>query len=513
MYMFGYAEIHYRPRFLPSFLARRSPEILFDAPRRIEPETSIPVGLVIKDAHKFPISIENVLIHMLYDDDTERAARFPYSGKRIDIPVWWDDFNIIPERSGWVQITPYLEFVMQGKQRTIVVDGYGGLSHAPLYVYASQHPLPTKSGWYHGDIHCHTEYTEDQIEFGAPLGFIAHAAKSLGLDWIAATDHSYDLDDIPGSWTDKDPLLSKWEHLRQSAVLEEHSVTVLTGEEVSCRGQNGGNRHLLCIGNKDFIHGAGDSGENPLKNSSEHSIGSAVQACALSGGIACAAHPFERSGVMEQLILKRKPWTVKDIRTDGLCALQFHNGIHDRGYRDGKKHWITLLLEGRRMFAFGGNDSHGNMNRRRSIRIPLFSIVEDMKHLLGAVRTVVLAESNAEIHIMEGLRNGHAIITDGPFLDLKTICNNIEYGVGDDSPPGNHRISAVCYSSEEFGQIASVSIMTGHTGATAENVFVSETTDRYEIDCRIDKESYIRAECITERGHIAITNPIWISQG
>ncbi len=513
-YMLGYAEIHYRPCFFPSFLNRRMPEILFDAPRRVDPGTSIPIGLIIKDAHRFPINIENVIIHMIYGDATERVARFPYTNMRIDDPLWWDLFNIIPERSGRIQITPYLEYTITGKRRIVTVDGYDNLSHAPLQVYASPEALPGFPGWFHGDIHCHTEYTEDQIEFGAPLGLITNAAKSLGLDWIATADHSYDLDDKPGSWTEKDPLLTKWESLRQSAVAEEYPVTVLAGEEVSCRGENGGNHHLLCIGNKNYIRGAGDSGENVMNNSSEHSIRNAVDTCISSGGIACAAHPYERAGIMEKLILNRKTWSIKDIRTEGLCALQFHNGIRDTGFYEGKKQWIKLLLEGRRIYAFGGNDSHGDMNRRRSIAIPLFSLSENTSHLLGTVRTVVRAQTSAGSDILDGLRHGRAIVTDGPFINVKMVSGDKEYEPGETAQPGKHTVVAECYSSQEFGLISSVRIITGRKGESGEHIYLSDIISnmscKRKMECDIQADSYIRAECVTGKGFMGITNPIWI---
>ena len=37
----------------------------------------------------------------------------------------------------------------------------------------------------------------------------------MALDFFCNTDHSYDLDDLPGSWTEPDPHLKKWNKSRK----------------------------------------------------------------------------------------------------------------------------------------------------------------------------------------------------------------------------------------------------------------------------------------------------------
>ena len=55
-----YAEIHYRFKYFFSFLLKKEPEILFDAPHRIEPNSNLPILLFVKDAHLFPIEVISV---------------------------------------------------------------------------------------------------------------------------------------------------------------------------------------------------------------------------------------------------------------------------------------------------------------------------------------------------------------------------------------------------------------------------------------------------------------------
>ena len=171
--MVTYAEVHYRPWFVPSLIYMKQPEIVFDAPSRVETGNPIPVFIIIKDADRFPIQINAIVIHVIYEGGIGRVARFPYGGLKVDSQIWWDSINIIPEYKGIVKIEPYLSLKAGKKRITVRVDNYKGISHGPLSVFVASSPFPGCEGWYHGDIHCHTYYTSDQIEFGAPLEVMA----------------------------------------------------------------------------------------------------------------------------------------------------------------------------------------------------------------------------------------------------------------------------------------------------------------------------------------------------
>ena len=67
-FMFLYAELHYRFKWLGSLYYKKEPEILADVPYRIEPDNKIPILLFIKDAHIFPIKLTHVSIHIYQSD-------------------------------------------------------------------------------------------------------------------------------------------------------------------------------------------------------------------------------------------------------------------------------------------------------------------------------------------------------------------------------------------------------------------------------------------------------------
>ena len=505
---------------LPSLLFRKQPEILFDAPSRINPDRPIPLFLIIRDAHRFPVTIDEVILRMVSGDGRERTARFPYGGLRVSEPMWWDSFNLMPEGAGKLCIHPRL-VLRDGKHfRIVEADNYPGSSRRPLTVTISPTGFPTAKGWYHGDVHCHSFFTADQVEFGAPMELSALGAYCLGLDWIAVTDHSYDLDDPEDNYLATDPTLVKWRLMREKAALLNESLemfTVIPGEEVTCRTRDGGNCHLLALRSERFIRGSGDSGERGLSTATERSIGEAAAECMEWGGLACAAHPLEDPSLPERLFLNRRPWKLTDLETTGVTALQIHNGIRDRGYRKGMYAWVELLLRGKRVFAFGGSDSHGDMNRRRAVHIPFISLRESDEHILGGVRTVVYSRSRSDADILDALSNGQVQVTEGPFIDLTVERPEYTARPGDVVSGEYQLLSAVFKSTPEFGLLRRGRILAGARGEKRERVLtVLDTQFRgeyhHEFTGKVffNRLMYIRAECETDSGRFCFTNPIWV---
>ena len=514
--MLTYAEIHYRPWFMPSMIYRKFPEIICDAPTRVAPGKPVPLFVIIKDAHRYPILIESVLVHITYNTKDLRVARFPYGGMRVDTPIWWDSLNIIPEFSGTMKIIATV-MVRRGKSITAVInDNYRRTSHNPLVISVSPNPYPGKEGWYHGDIHTHTNFTSDEIEFGGPLEAMALAGECMGLDWMAITDHSYDLSIPEESLLANESPKSRWHIMREKTSLLSDSLTIIPGEEVTCRTFKGKNCHMLVLNANRFVTGSGDDGKQGFAPVSELSIEEVITLCRDSGGIACAAHPLKKIPFIEKLILNRGQWSLEDIETNGLTALQIHNGTRDRGFSLGMKLWIEMLLKGKRMYVYGGSDAHGDMNIRRSIGIPFYSIRESREHTFGCVRTVVHAKSKFIDDISYALKNGHAIVTEGPLIDLTVTTEGKNIGPGGYISKGTHTIHAEFLSSLEFNGLKQFRLLAGMKDELSECVIATNTApltaDHYIHDglYRLEKVLYIRAECMTNSNRICFTNPIWV---
>ena len=303
---------------------------MFDAPRRIDPGKPLPVYLIIKDADRYPVRLSEVIIKVTYADGSQKIARFPYGDRVINDALWWDSINFIPVYAGPVQIQAHALLRRGKKDLQVTTDNYEGTSRQPLMVYVSQTPLPVLPGWLHGDIHCHSALTNDVIEFGAPVEVGAFAGYCMGLQWIVVTDHSYDF-----TADDGDGPPPEWTVLCEKADILAPTLTVIPGEEVTCRNLSGKNCHMLILNGRRFVPGTGDGGKKGLAARTEHTIAEAASIVRGDNAVVCAAHPFERIGILERLVLKRGPWTRNDFRAEDVHILQIHNGVRDAGFREG----------------------------------------------------------------------------------------------------------------------------------------------------------------------------------
>jgi len=204
-----------------------------------------------------------------------------------------------------------------------------------------------------------------------------------------------------------------------------------------------------------------------------------------------------------------------------LSGFQFINGQLTNGFGKGYKCWIEMLLQGKRLFALAGNDAHGNFNRFRQVGIPFFKIKESEHQLFGRMRTGVFLETLSEKGILDSIRSGRTIVTDGPVANL--IVDSSEQkssSLGQIFIGKQHSILLEARSSTEFGSIESLKVFRGYIGQK-EDILISETPGLcYDIKrnftYEIEKDSYLRAEVWTSsadsydgQSHFCLTNPIW----
>lgn len=522
-----YAEIHYHFKIAPSRLYRRQPEIIADAPRRLDPQQPLPILLLIKDAHLFPIellAVEVVIAHQpalhfkLFNTEEHLATQW-----------WWRVFhvNLPNDIRGSVKVNVRITYRCRGKLFRCDNDNYRTTSHAPLEVFVADEPLPTLPNFYHGDLHCHTSATSDQVEFGAPLPAMLELARAQGLSFFAATDHSYDLDDFEDDYLHNDPALRKWHALQMEIAqlnAQHRNFVIIPGEEVSCGNANGENVHFLVLNHPHFIRGRGDGGEKWLHTKPDHSIGE-VLGMLSSEALAFAAHPAVPVPQLESLLLRRGSWSFADFVHPRLNGVQFWNG-KPLGEAEGLAQWRKLLLEGRKLFAIAGNDAHGNFNRYRQIAWPCWSMAENHEHLFGHRRTVVKLHGALTLdHVLAALRAGRACITTGPLLDLQVQCAN-----GDLIPMGESAMAAThavitARSTAEYGKLTKVILWRGDLNHQREEKLLECTqfSRAYDYQEKLllspcESPCYVRAEIISSKSKdtslaqtfSGLSNPIWI---
>jgi len=231
-----YPEIHYHLGLIYPLYFRRLPEIIADLPYRINIKREI--LLIIKDAHKFPILLDRVIITILSKEiniQKEIKLKLSLQDKYFSKIITLDIPEIDISQSAEISITFYITRVKDGREFVIKNDDLPGL-HNKLNTLLSREPLPSLPDWYAGEPHFHSDFTEDQAEFGADVNSAVKLAKRMGIDWLFTTDHSYDLDDEKDNYTDE-------------------KFPVLFGEELSCGNLNNQNIHLLIVNNENFIRG------------------------------------------------------------------------------------------------------------------------------------------------------------------------------------------------------------------------------------------------------------------
>jgi hypothetical protein len=510
-----YAEIHYRFKYFFSLLHKKEPEIIADIPSRCHHGNNLPLLITIKDAHHFPVTLQKIVLFnrdlfiSVYEIDKEINHSF------FDLIIEIPTDTLTP---GLNYLNFEITYSISGKVKKCRNDNYRFTSHDALPVYISAHPLPRLPECMYGETHTHTNFTSDQVEFGASLKATARMAEALELDFFCATDHSYDLDDLPHDYLKNDSNLGKWKsqqlEINQLNKIPEN-VFIIHGEEVTLRNSKGKNIHCLIYNSNTFCPGSGDSGERWFRTKSELTIEELLAKVEDDRIPIFAAHPAEKPPFLQRLLIGRDRWQVQDFTHPRLNGLQFINGGSPESLKAGKKLWISLLLRGYKLIGLAGNDAHGSFGRSRQIRMPFISMHEDYCHLFGKWRTGVYIDTkeNKQEKCLQNLRLGNCFMTNGPALQFRS--QGIPMGSTVDRIES---LSIEVLSTPEFGSIAYIQIFCGQKNSSQEKILYtkhfSETILQYSetVKTTQNNTSYVRCEMYTIEGYQALSNPIWIDQ-
>lgn len=505
-----YPEIHYRFRlFKFSRYYRREPEIVVDMPGRSE-NGEVPVLLLVKDAHLFPIRFTKPLMIEFRGEKHRFSTELQLPADIIEQPWWWTVFELKNIPVGAYRAWGKLSYHCRGRERKITNHNFPGLTDTPLFINCAAEPLPRPEGCLIGDIHCHSSATADQVEFGAPLKPLARMTKAMGLDFAGVTDHSYDLDDDPEDYLAFDPNLTKWrDFLTEVGEINADSAGkyahIIPGQEITARNTRRRNVHLLLFGGDRLFRGSGDSAEKWFKTASEHSI-EEILSTRHQDTIAAAAHPWEKVRLLQRLLLRRGNWTGEDF-LPGIAAAQLANGREYRGIENGLKRWRALLRQGRRLSLWAGNDAHGNFNRYRQVKLPMWNLWEHQMHTLGAHRTGIYSPEG--IHrLWDGLKSGATYITDGPGLDLNV--NGVK--PGGTTEGGLCRIEIGAITSEEFAPFKQIELIAGEINGSINRIQLEvDDSPRQNFDLKLDlRPGFIHAAARTLKGNFSATSAVYI---
>ncbi len=521
----GYAEIHLRLPGLRGRLFHREPEILFDLPFRSTPNSPVPLFLIVKDADRFPVETISVQI-VVQRQESAHSISIPIDFARsIRAPFYWKSFFIEPEHfphPGTYEVTATLHYRINGENKQLQQDNYRGLPHPPFRIQIAPTPLPRLPNLYWGDLHVHSNYTDDPVEFGAPIKAIAQCAHSLGLHFVAITDHSFDLE----RGSNPSPSPAVWQRFQKECREindGENPVLVMAGEEVSAGNHKGRNVHCLVLGSPAFFPGNGDGKLNPFTNRPTLPLPDLFKAVRKNqSGIIAAAHPFDVPPLSQKLLLNRDGWHATDLHQPELDYWQILNGRINRTFYQGKAEWVKALLNGLRVGILGGTDAHGNFNCFRQVAVPLWRMNYNRQQLLGQTRTGVFCETSFDQQtLLNSLREKRVIVSTGPAANLNIHFQDQEITLGGTIPASTPcRITVQAVSTPEFGPLSRVRLYTGDDASGTESCREIEVPAvGYELHKDINfpegfAAGYVRLEVFAggKQGEtFCLSNPVWVA--
>ncbi len=304
-------------------------DFVMDAPWRVQDaDTPIPLTIILKDCDDDDIRE----LHWIRCRDVTGAS----------LTIWEHDFNDeeigddASEDNFWTWITTVTEnhpSLPDGTPLTPANLGYAAGDaielHVEIYykddwfnysetrrlrVHVGNGPFPWPAGWYGGDVHYHSLYTNNIAEWGAPLPAAGMSAQAMGLHWITVTDHSCDLDETgDGTWSYATHM---WEYTLQTpagiqnfvrngqsggsswnglgsdvAALDSPALRLYRGVELNLASVDPSSweKTLHCLFyNPDYIHSpdCGAIGERPVSPSLPDGLAQLAPE-----GFAYAAHP------------------------------------------------------------------------------------------------------------------------------------------------------------------------------------------------------------------------------
>jgi len=515
---FCYPEIHYKFfRFFPSIIYKKQPEVIFDIPARCTPNKDIPVILIVNDLHKFNFNVLdiNIVVNQIKKEPVSFFFSNPEQYKishplkmYSDVYILFLPRNKLPEGKVYINCKATLQY--RNKKIIVVNDNIFSSSKMPFCCFLTNISLPQASLCSYGDLHIHSQFSQSPVEFGPPIEVIDLIAEAYGIDFVAITDHSYDLACMVDNYLKVSNKSQRWELMLNeiSKVNKKSKIITICGEEISVFNSKNKVVHLCGIGMKEYIEGSADGARfNSLRT---YKIKEAAEKIHLQNGLAIAAHPGSKCGFMQRLFLKRGIWKNNDLVD--IDAIQAVNNGFSLSWERAKKMWTRELLNNKKIPLVAGNDSHGDFNRYRYIYVPFIYVAENFLRHLAYARTGIYSKAKSEKDVLECIKKGKTFITTGPFLCLSSssLCQDAIIS-NNDIKIYNRQIelSAIITSSYEYGYIEKIVIYFGNYSTKKEIIVFAKYYYKERIFEKVEKiniknleSGYLRAEvsCLTDDG-------------
>ncbi|MFP4459047.1 MAG: hypothetical protein ACLFSQ_05615 [Candidatus Zixiibacteriota bacterium] len=309
--------------------------------------------------------------------------------------------------------------------------------------------MPRFRDWYLGDCHFHTSITDNPYEDGGRFPMIQAASRAIGIDFVMATDHASDSSTLAGVVID-DMNQSDWENILDSIyIYGSGNPLIIRGEEADIENFTDSRNHFLIYGNNNFF-----SAPIPETEPIRTHLDLFTFLDENPEAIGYAAHPYSpdffwedsvidsgiQMGVLKGLQIwnEKKIWD-KDVDTDFSCnpfpfsdgVMWGEDGLWDSALLTGLEKWDYFLVNSLissadghpyKLFISGGSDAHGDFNyftyHPFVYGLPSTDIRAN-SNAFAKIRTLAYSpDSLNEESILQSLRNGRSIATDGPVIDM-----------------------------------------------------------------------------------------------
>lgn len=470
-------------------------DFIMDAPWRVRSvSTAIPITVILKDCDTDDIRE----LHWIRCSDVTSGA----------VVLWHHDFgdeqigDDASESNFWTYVTTVTEghpALSDGTLLTPANLGYGpgdaiDLEVSVYYrdtwfnytetrrlrVHVATADYPWPHGWYGGDTHYHTMYTNNTAEFGAPLPAVVLSAEAMGLHWLTATDHSCDLDETGDGtfsfatthweyttqdetgvltvYRDNTVMGSTWDVLGEETTLfDSPDLRLYRAVELNAASVDADSYqktiHCLVV-NDGYISSplSGAIGERPVTPSLPAALSQIS-----GGGFAYAAHPLSDMGAEWgglDWAINGAAWGDQDYASalgcEAFAGLEAFNTRATRYSNDQNDPWpdfdagvepadpypVELLAGidlwdaylraslplGRKLFLSGGSDAHGDFNYGSFMSLDNYATNNAMGKVQTVVRVPGAGYGPGDLppvsELLAAYREGRSVITDGPFVEI-----------------------------------------------------------------------------------------------
>jgi Purple acid Phosphatase, N-terminal domain len=513
-------------------------DVFADAPWRTQ-TGSIPILIMVKDATGIAGDYDLGNIEIYLDEDCDKddneiddillGMETKWNGVTVDGSYY--NLYYPGDWYGIIYLDPSEHEVSGEACFHVVIRDIGGWldpdgdTHSHFNVTIASETLPTLPNWHAGDTHYHSSYTDNVVEFGFPVESTVEAGRAIGLDWNAITDHSFDIRDSKTANPNH-----KFNALKHDVgSYSTGSYRLILGEEVSCYGHESlplvprGVVHFLIFGMENFSN-VGGTGLDFIPGSQDEkpeggltwNLEDVIDVVNSQGGVSYAAHP-EGHRDASAAAFDRVPWITEDYDLVGYNGLQVWNMINNDNERDlGLEQWRRLLLNGRKdVFIAGGSDAHGDFSHATTVIGPI-------DNAFGKVRTYIYCKEFTDEGILNALKNGHSIMSDGPLVIFNITNERGETAIiGDEITGYDLTLNIQWESTLEFGNVCHIYFIRGVIGETEGEIddyhispdSLSNSKVYTDLASKIPlmKNGYVRIHATTDKGHSVYTNPIWIS--